>query len=183
MVISLLETVIITNVLHHSSMKYQQVPNWVRVVILRHIARLICYKWPKDVQEKDAPENGQEGSGPYVIQQTGQTPAQQPISTRGDHNTPAPILQKSTCLHARLTRDPRPSPAGAAVLPELQRICQYLDQLQSHVASLQKEGELRDQWCHVGYILDFLLFRVYLLLISCYALVIIFMWCVWISQS
>lgn len=187
MVISLLETVVITNVLHHSSMKYQQVPNWVRVVILRHISRLICYRWPQDVQEKDTSDNGTDGSGPWVVQSSSQTPAQQ----RGG-NSSAPHLHKSTFLILVRLQPYRPNPrrssippscAGAAVLPELQQICRYLDQLHGHVASLQKESELRDQWCHVGYILDFLLFRIYLLLICCYALVIIFMWCVWISQS
>uniref|UniRef100_A0A3B5ADA4 5-hydroxytryptamine receptor 3A-like n=1 Tax=Stegastes partitus TaxID=144197 RepID=A0A3B5ADA4_9TELE len=137
MVISLLETVIITNVLHHSSMKYQEVPNWVRVVVLKHIATLICYRWPEDVRP------------PSMSQRD------KPESTNG----------------------------SAAAPPELQQICQYLGDLRLHLTSLQKESELQDQWCHVGYVLDFLLFRIYLLLITCYALVIISMWCVWISQS
>uniref|UniRef100_A0A671Z459 5-hydroxytryptamine (serotonin) receptor 3A n=1 Tax=Sparus aurata TaxID=8175 RepID=A0A671Z459_SPAAU len=121
MVISLLETVIITNVLHHNSMKYQEVPNWVRVVVLKHIANLIS-------------SNG-----------------------AGSHCTVA--------------------------MPELQQICQYLGDLRAHLISMQKESELQEQWCHVGYVLDYLLFRIYLLLISCYALVIISMWCIWISQT
>uniref|UniRef100_A0A3B4XBP8 5-hydroxytryptamine receptor 3A-like n=1 Tax=Seriola lalandi dorsalis TaxID=1841481 RepID=A0A3B4XBP8_SERLL len=137
MVISLLETVIITNVLHHSTMKYQEVPNWVRVVVLKHIATLICYRWPEDVQ-----------CNRFLV-----------IS-------PITILLP-----------------GIAALPELQQICQYLGDLRAHLTSLQKESELQGQWCHIGYVLDFLLFRIYLLLISCYALVIISMWCVWISQS
>lgn len=48
MVISLLETVIITNVLHHNSMKYRDVPRWVRVVVLEYIGKLICYRWPEE---------------------------------------------------------------------------------------------------------------------------------------
>uniref|UniRef100_A0A8C7WPG4 5-hydroxytryptamine receptor 3A n=1 Tax=Oryzias sinensis TaxID=183150 RepID=A0A8C7WPG4_9TELE len=117
MVISLLETVIITNVLHHSSMKYQEIPKWVKVIILKHIANMICYRWPKEAPlplreaPEDKPESTNGSSGPW------------------------------------------------------------------------KESELQEQWCHVGYVLDFLLFRIYLLLISCYALVIITMWCIWISQS
>lgn len=70
-----------------------------------------------------------------------------------------------------------------AASPELQQICQYLGDLRTHLTSLQKESELQEQWCHVGYVLDYLLFRIYLLLISCYALVIIIMWCIWISLS
>ncbi|KAM7011899.1 5-hydroxytryptamine receptor 3A-like [Tautogolabrus adspersus] len=69
-----------------------------------------------------------------------------------------------------------------AALPELQQICQYLGDLRAHLTSLKKESELQEQWCQVGYVLDFLLFRIYLLLISCYALLIISMWCIWISQ-
>lgn len=89
MVISLLETVIITNVLHHSAMKYQEVPNWVRVIVLKHIANLICYQRPADVQsssvpEKDKPDGSNGGSGPWIIQLTDQTPTQHPISNRGN---------------------------------------------------------------------------------------------------
>lgn len=79
MVISLLETVIITNVLHHSSMKYQEIPNWVRVVILKHIANLICYSWPEDIHppdktQEDKPESPNGTTGPWVIQPTSQGP-------------------------------------------------------------------------------------------------------------
>uniref|UniRef100_A0A3Q1ELR0 5-hydroxytryptamine receptor 3A-like n=1 Tax=Acanthochromis polyacanthus TaxID=80966 RepID=A0A3Q1ELR0_9TELE len=153
MVISLLETVIITNVLHHNSMKYQEVPSWVRVVVLKHIANLICYRWPDDIRppslsQRDKPESSNGSSDPQIVQPTSRAPDQQPASNG----------------------------------PELQQICQYLGDLRGHLTSLQKESELQDQWCHVGYVLDFLLFRIYLLLITCYALVIISMWCVWISQ-
>ncbi|CAJ1060758.1 uncharacterized protein LOC124873912 [Xyrichtys novacula] len=158
MVISLLETVIITNVLHHNSMKYREVPNWVRVVVLKHIANLICYRQPEDAQPPVTPHGDKADSsnssttGPWIIQPANRPPAQ------------------------NLTD------GGVASLPELQQICQYLGDLRAHLTSLQKESELQDQWCHVGYVLDFLLFRIYLLLISCYALVIISMWCIWISQ-
>lgn len=88
MVISLLETVIITNVLHHNSMRYQQVPNWVRVVVLRYIANLICYKWPDDVQHlsthKDKPDSSDVGSGLGMIQVTNHISVQHPASTQGN---------------------------------------------------------------------------------------------------
>ncbi|XP_060934857.1 5-hydroxytryptamine receptor 3A-like [Limanda limanda] len=161
MVISLLETVIITNVLHHSSKKYREVPNWVRVIILKHIANLICYRWPEGVRPPAAPQKDKpQSSGPLVVQHTDQTPAQQATNSGGTQTLPVP-----------------------AALTELQQICQFLADLRGHLTSLKKEGELQDQWCHVGYVLDFLLFRIYLLLISCYAMVIISMWCIWINQT
>ncbi|KAG7488130.1 hypothetical protein MATL_G00031120 [Megalops atlanticus] len=135
MVISLLETVIITNVLHHNSMKYREVPRWVRVLILKYIARLICYRKPEDSPQ--ASEDKLDNMG---------TPIQIPV------------------------------------IPELKQICQDLSLMRTHLTSMQKESELQDQWCHVGYVMDFLLFRIYLLLITLYAMVIICMWCIWFNQ-
>lgn len=94
MVISLLETVVITNVLHHSSMKYQDIPNWVRVVILKHIANLICYQWPEAVQppskpHTEKPESSNGSSGPCISQQASQTPAQHPTNSGGNQTDPA----------------------------------------------------------------------------------------------
>uniref|UniRef100_A0A3B4CI49 5-hydroxytryptamine receptor 3A n=1 Tax=Pygocentrus nattereri TaxID=42514 RepID=A0A3B4CI49_PYGNA len=111
MVISLLETVIITNVLHHNSMKYRDVPRW----------RSRCLFW----------------------------------------------FRVLVCV------------SGGVAVPELVEICADLRAMRSHLNVLQREEKLQDQWCHVGYILDFLLFRIYLVIITCYALVIISMWCIW----
>uniref|UniRef100_A0A669DVB8 Neurotransmitter-gated ion-channel transmembrane domain-containing protein n=1 Tax=Oreochromis niloticus TaxID=8128 RepID=A0A669DVB8_ORENI len=85
MVISLLERVIITNVLHHNSLKYREVPKWVRVLVLKRIANLICYRWPKDIQppstpQKDKPENSNVSSGPWIIQPASWAPDQHPVS-------------------------------------------------------------------------------------------------------
>ncbi|KAK0136589.1 5-hydroxytryptamine receptor 3A [Merluccius polli] len=166
MVISLLETVIITNVLHHNSMKYREVPRWVRVVVLKHIANLICYRWPEETLSVTHPSNdksdkSENDAGLCVVQSGAPTPAQQPISNGTE----------------------RAGPLVVADVPELRQICQDVGQLRAHLTALQKESELQDLWCHVGYVLDFLLFRIYLLLITCYALVIIYMWCIWISQT
>ncbi|KAJ3599114.1 hypothetical protein NHX12_033077 [Muraenolepis orangiensis] len=166
MVISLLETVIITNVLHNNSMKYRQVPHWVRVVVLKHIANLICYRWPEEAlaavqRSHDKSDKSENDAGACVVQSGQQPPDQQPIGSGTEG-------------------------AGSSVVvgvPELRQICQDVGELRAHLTALQKEGELQDQWCHVGYVLDFLLFRVYLLLISCYALVIVYMWCIWISET
>ncbi|KAJ8374256.1 hypothetical protein SKAU_G00048360 [Synaphobranchus kaupii] len=154
MVISLVETVVITNVLHHNSMKFRDVPRWVRVLVLGYIARLICYAQPED-EPKDTPKS--DSTGPCVTQPC--APAQTPTING----------------HGVLTTLP-------SDIPELKQICQDLSLMRSHLTSLQKGSEMQDQWCHVGYIMDFLLFRIYLLLITLYAMVIICMWCIWFTQ-
>lgn len=84
-----------------------------------------------------------------------------------------------------LSMCPQTCPVSGALplsVPELSQICQDVNVIRSHISELQRENRLQDRWCHVGYILDFLLFRTYLLLITCYAFVIICMWCIWINQ-
>uniref|UniRef100_W5MPQ4 5-hydroxytryptamine receptor 3A-like n=1 Tax=Lepisosteus oculatus TaxID=7918 RepID=W5MPQ4_LEPOC len=172
MVISLLETVIITNVLHHSAMKYRSVPRWIRLIVLHYIARLICYRQPID-PPADPPE-----------QPTETLRAPDPWITKP--STPAMLARNSqTANHRIVLSDHREGLQGdralpaMPVIPELQQISQDLGTMRAHLTSLQKESALRDQWGHVGYVLDYLLFRIYLLLITLYALVIICMWCVW----
>ncbi|XP_048025228.1 5-hydroxytryptamine receptor 3A [Megalobrama amblycephala] len=153
MVISLLETVLITCVLHHNSMKYREVPHWVQVLVMHFIARIICYSFPEDPLAKL--EVKQE-TDPWVVPPSESTSSQQ---------TP-------TNVSGTMTLD----------VPELRQISQDLREMNSYLTILRKEDHLQNQWCHVGYILDFLLFRIYLLIITGYALVIICMWCIWMDQ-
>ncbi|XP_051550747.1 5-hydroxytryptamine receptor 3A-like [Myxocyprinus asiaticus] len=152
MVISLLETVLITCVLHHNNMKYREVPHWVKVVVMRFIAKLICYSFPDDPLSK----LGEKQDDPWVVKPSESTSTQQtPNNTSG-----------------AMTLD----------VPELRQISKDLREMHSYLSILRREDQLQDQWCHVGYILDFLLFRIYLLIITGYALVIICMWCIWMDQ-
>ncbi|XP_039545762.1 5-hydroxytryptamine receptor 3A-like [Pimephales promelas] len=145
MVISLLETVLITCVLHHNSMRYREVPHWVQVLVMHFIARLICYSFPED---------------PLAKLEEKQT------------TNPTPSRQTATNASGSMTLD----------VPELRQISKDLSEMNSYLTILRKEDHLQNQWCHVGYILDFLLFRIYLLIITGYALVIICMWCIWMKQ-
>ena len=49
MVASLLETIIVTNILHNSK-DYRAVPRWVRVLVLEFMARLVCLPQKKTDQ-------------------------------------------------------------------------------------------------------------------------------------
>lgn len=84
------------------------------------------------------------------------------------------------CAHFHLC--PLASGAMTLDMPELRQISKDLREMHSYLSILRREDQLQDQWCHVGYILDFLLFRIYLLIITGYALVIICMWCIWMNQ-
>ncbi|XP_057182429.1 5-hydroxytryptamine receptor 3A [Triplophysa rosa] len=152
MVISLLETVLITCVLHHNSMKYREVPRWVQVFVFGFLGKIICYGFPDDPF-----------SNPPVKQDTN------PWVTPSSESTSS---QQTTNSSGTVTLD----------VPELRQISQDLRDMHSYLSVLRRQDQLQDQWCHVGYILDFLLFRIYLLIITGYALVIICMWCIWMNQ-
>ncbi|XP_046713924.1 5-hydroxytryptamine receptor 3A-like isoform X1 [Silurus meridionalis] len=154
MVISLLETVIITNVLHHNSMKYRPVPQWVRLVVLKYIARFICY------------------SDPDITHTQRKIMEQREIWSTQDTHT-------NTTQHTHANAAVGVSPL---CVPELVEISECVRAIRARLTLLQREEALQDEWCHVGYVLDFLLFRIYLMLITCYAFVIIFMWCIWMYQ-
>ncbi|XDV21962.1 hypothetical protein PO909_026952 [Leuciscus waleckii] len=152
MVISLLETVLITCVLHHNSMRYREVPHWVQVLVMHFIARLICYSFPED-----------------------------PLAKLEEKQATNPTLSRQTATNGKT---PQLNVSGTMTLdvPELRQISKDLSEMNSYLTILRKEDHLQNQWCHVGYILDFLLFRIYLLIITGYALVIICMWCIWMKQ-
>uniref|UniRef100_A0A8C2GM21 Neurotransmitter-gated ion-channel transmembrane domain-containing protein n=1 Tax=Cyprinus carpio TaxID=7962 RepID=A0A8C2GM21_CYPCA len=154
MTISLLETVLITCVLHHNSMKYREVPHWVQVLVMRFIARLICYNFPEDPLAKI---EGKQETNLWVIQPS-ESMSSQHTSTGLDTSCSRPGIDNS-------------GPGGPLSC-----------KMNTYLSIIRKEDHLQNQWCHVGYILDFLLFRIYLLIITGYALVIICMWCIWMNQ-
>uniref|UniRef100_A0A673GV40 Neurotransmitter-gated ion-channel transmembrane domain-containing protein n=1 Tax=Sinocyclocheilus rhinocerous TaxID=307959 RepID=A0A673GV40_9TELE len=167
MTISLLETVLITCVLHHNSMKYREVPHWVQVLVMSFIARLICYNFPEDPLAKI---EGKQETNPWVIQPSESTSSQH-TSTNGETRIETDANFQIKCAQTCSWR----AASGTMTLdvPELRQISQDLREMNTYLSILRKEDHLQNQWCHVGYILDFLLFRIYLLIITGYALVII----------
>ncbi|KAF7703159.1 hypothetical protein HF521_022166 [Silurus meridionalis] len=123
MVISLLETVIITNVLHHNSMKYRPVPQWVRLVVLKYIARFICY------------------SDPDITHTQRKIMEQREIWSTQDTHT-------NTTQHTHANAAVGVSPL---CVPELVEISECVRAIRARLTLLQREEALQDEWCHVGY--------------------------------
>ncbi|KAE8603489.1 hypothetical protein XENTR_v10014348, partial [Xenopus tropicalis] len=129
LVLSLLETVIITHVMHRGAMQSIIMPAWVRSLVLGFIAQLICYQ--------------QKGSLPNV-----------------------PELLPSDALY------PGPEMQLALIIQNLRRVREMLES--KHHLRAQEE-----EWMLVAYVLDSLLYRLYLIFIASYAIIIISVWCVW----
>ncbi|XP_036379088.1 5-hydroxytryptamine receptor 3A [Megalops cyprinoides] len=159
LVISLTETVLIVRLVHKQDLQ-PHVPEWVKHLVLERATTLLCIR----NKHKFCP-----------------------ILLRG--STPSPFMESSTgmvrCNHRTCegTRDAERGVVGAlstrdggpvldSILLELSSIRQYLD----------KRDECRviaKEWLQVGYVLDILLFRVYLVAMLAYSVTLGTLWSVW----
>ncbi|XP_036971873.1 5-hydroxytryptamine receptor 3C-like isoform X2 [Acanthopagrus latus] len=143
MMTSLLETILITNLLFGSA-HYSPVPRWVRVFVLHILGRLVWLPPKSRMQETTVIQN----------------PAAQDINvpSRVEENNEAPE-QKGP-----LDED--------KALQELRSLGRDLEALK-----LQMKRQLSaEEWIQVGFIIDRLLFLLYILFISASFITIIFFW-------
>ncbi|XP_029473193.1 5-hydroxytryptamine receptor 3E-like [Rhinatrema bivittatum] len=151
LVISLLQTVIITHVLHRGAVHGTRIPAWVKTLVVDLVARMVCYKAPLEQKEK-----------PPIATST----VKQNNLEREER------LKQSPALHG-------PHPHCASTQRQLAQISQDLHGIRSSVERRQREREQEEEWVRIAHILDSLLYRFYLLSVAVYAAVIISLWCAW----
>ncbi|XP_012691019.2 5-hydroxytryptamine receptor 3A [Clupea harengus] len=160
LVISLTETVLIVRLVHQQDLQ-PRVPNWLRHLVLERAATLLC------VRDKHKFCSSLLASSPL------------PPYTENNIHTASHCTHHHTCDvsrdHGRSlglpVRDPTP-PVMDNILQEVSCIRQYLD----------RRDESRDvakEWLQVGYVLDVLLFRVYLVAMLTYSITLGTLWSVW----
>uniref|UniRef100_A0A3Q2TZU7 Neurotransmitter-gated ion-channel ligand-binding domain-containing protein n=1 Tax=Fundulus heteroclitus TaxID=8078 RepID=A0A3Q2TZU7_FUNHE len=142
MVGSLLETILITNLLSNSS-DLSPVPRWIRVLFLNFLGCLVCM--PRKTEK------------PKGLQ-----------ATKND-------------VLAKLESDEGPSGTeGSAeedeALQELKSLSHVLQAIRSEVEQQQKETQSSEEWIQVGFIIDRLLFGLYIVFISVSFITIIIVW-------
>uniref|UniRef100_H3AXG3 5-hydroxytryptamine receptor 3A n=1 Tax=Latimeria chalumnae TaxID=7897 RepID=H3AXG3_LATCH len=143
MVISLLETVIITNILHHNSVQHSRTPGWVKKLVLKYIAKIICYRLPMAQPE---PNCKMLFLFPNFL---------------GKEQQKEPGLIKQQCSYTQ----------------DLLWISEDIRAIRSYLELHYREKEFEREWILIGSVLDSLLYRIYLLFISVYAIVISSLWC------
>ncbi|KAG7488131.1 hypothetical protein MATL_G00031130 [Megalops atlanticus] len=159
MVASLLETVLITNILYSSS-HYPVVPHWIRVIVLHYLARLVCLS-----QE---PSNRVTVTlNPAFQEKKLEVPAGPPVPTAGQSNIPP------------CRTEPWPE---QQVLEELKKIREDLLAIRFQVDKRLKGNHSAEEWIQIGNVIDRLLFGLYLLFISASFISIIIIWAQWHSQ-
>uniref|UniRef100_A0A8C7LYE3 Neurotransmitter-gated ion-channel transmembrane domain-containing protein n=1 Tax=Oncorhynchus mykiss TaxID=8022 RepID=A0A8C7LYE3_ONCMY len=150
MVASLLETILITNLLVGSS-NFHPVPGWVRVLVLRFMGTLV---W--------LPQKS--GEDKIILN---------PVA--GGTLSDPPGIYNYTDFHS-VSRSLTCSTQCDPALAELRNLGNELQSIRLQVAQHVDGNQISQDWMQVGYILDRLLFGVYCIFITFSFIVIISIW-------
>ncbi|XP_029931655.1 5-hydroxytryptamine receptor 3A-like [Myripristis murdjan] len=142
MVASLLETILITNLLCGSA-NFSPPPYWVQVLVLRVLGCLVGLP-PKPREQKEAV-------------------------------TLSPVVAEDSKAVEEVPQE-KGSVVEDKVLKELRRLGQHLEAIRLQVDSHVSGGHGSEEWIQVGFIIDRLLFGLYILFISLSFIAIIIIW-------
>ncbi|XP_072264459.1 5-hydroxytryptamine receptor 3A-like isoform X2 [Pyxicephalus adspersus] len=169
LVLSLLETVIITHILHRGKLS-GSVPGWVKSFVLGFLAQLICYK-DKIVRNKNPDTNN------HILHPTFENDLSRHVPPNPCHDKVFDTEHKDFSPPVLDLLPPDALSSGAE--RHLAFISQNLRMVREVLESKQQLQAQEEEWVQIGYVLDSLLYRLYLIFIGSYAIIIISVWCVW----
>ncbi|XP_030288243.1 5-hydroxytryptamine receptor 3A-like [Sparus aurata] len=149
MVASLLETILVTNLLS-SSANFSPVPRWVQVFVLQILALLVCM--PQKTKEP-------KGSGKQFCER--------------DMKLNTVVAQQKAANGLPGEKGPA---ADSLAVQELRSLGRDLQAIRLQVEQQQGDSKSSEEWMQVGFIIDRLLFGVYILFISVSFITIMIIW-------
>ncbi|XP_073485017.1 5-hydroxytryptamine receptor 3A-like [Aquarana catesbeiana] len=169
LVLSLLETVIITHVLHRGTLS-GSVPCWVKRFVLGFLAQLVCY-YDASISDENPITNNN------ILHPTNENDAPRMAPPSPCHDKVINTEHKDLSLPVLELLPPEALCPGAE--RQLALINQNLRTVRQMLESRHQLQAHEEQWVQIGYVLDSLLYRLYLIFIGSYAIIIISVWCVW----
>ncbi|NXG78560.1 5HT3A protein, partial [Baryphthengus martii] len=164
LVISLTETILIVRLVHKQDLQ-PHVPEWVKRLLLERVSVLLCiqdgvkFKQGR-TQSSDISRQGENDDSTAKLNPYGCEDPRECQASGGARPMPAFVGPSEG------------SPVMLGVLHEITAIRQFLE----------KREEFRDvarEWLQVGYVLDVLLFRAYLVAVLAYSVTLGTLWSVW----
>ncbi|XP_053567912.1 5-hydroxytryptamine receptor 3A-like [Bombina bombina] len=149
LVIGLLETVFVMNILHRGSSQCPAVPIWARTLVLHYLASLVCYK-KLDQMEPESLNNS------FITE----------VTTNGKNVN----LQSSNV---------DPAIGGFQTQLFLRNISSDLQSMRRLMEGYFEQQEIAEEWLRIGLILDALVYRMYLLFMMVYAVILAATWGTW----
>ncbi|XP_054914740.1 5-hydroxytryptamine receptor 3A-like [Poeciliopsis prolifica] len=142
MVASLLETILITNLLSNSP-DFSPIPRWIRILVLNCLGCLVCM--PRNTEK-----------------------------TKNSEKRKTSVAAEMKC------NEGPPGTGGPAeedeALTELKSLSRVLQTIRCEVEQQQKGKQSSEEWIQVGFIIDRLLFGLYIVFISVSFITIIIVW-------
>ncbi|MBN3278054.1 5HT3A protein, partial [Polyodon spathula] len=152
MVVSLLETIFISNVLHQTRSNSRNVPTFLKRITFSFIAKLICFS-PSESHHEPAFKNLH--SGERNVQQELDLSEESKLVS-------SPEAQSSQLIQNLLTS-----------------LSQDILVIRSHLDYRSLHEHKQEEWIRVAFIWDCFLFRLYLLLLVVFSVILISSWCMW----
>ncbi|XP_049321931.1 5-hydroxytryptamine receptor 3A [Astyanax mexicanus] len=153
MVGSLLETILITNLLCGSA-GYPRLPDWIRVLMLHYIARIVLLE--KSTTKDSITEENTEDTA--LERERSETESESSVSKRSEHWGDQELMQ------------------------ELRKISRDLSCIRQKVEEHQRTDEWVEEWIHLGLVLDRLYFILYMIFITVSFVFILIQWLTWYSN-
>uniref|UniRef100_A0A671Z3Q1 Uncharacterized protein n=1 Tax=Sparus aurata TaxID=8175 RepID=A0A671Z3Q1_SPAAU len=159
MVASLLETILVTNLLS-SSANFSPVPRWVQVFVLQILALLVCM--PQKTKEP-------KGSVSELILKN----VKLFFPQERDMKLNTVVAQQKAANGLPGEKGPA---ADSLAVQELRSLGRDLQAIRLQVEQQQGDSKSSEEWMQVGFIIDRLLFGVYILFISVSFITIMIIW-------
>ncbi|MCJ8740809.1 hypothetical protein PDJAM_G00063310 [Pangasius djambal] len=160
LVISLTETVLIVRLVHKQDLQ-THVPQWVKYLVLEKATMLLCIR-----NKKFCSLLSHESDLPRYTENNMNT-----VRCNHHHHCDSSRDMDRNLVMGLPIRDSTP-PVMDNILHEVSSIRQYLEKRQAC-------RDIAKEWLQVGYVLDVLLFRVYLLAMLAYSITLGTLWSVW----
>ncbi|KAM8927957.1 5-hydroxytryptamine receptor 3A-like isoform 1-T1 [Pelodytes ibericus] len=175
LVISLTETIFIVRLVHKQDLQ-PHVPDWVKRLVLEKITVILC------IRDKNKFAASHTHSSD-ISRHMGNS------STGEDYYLVAFQISSTVCLYKlHLTRynSENSNERSVGMILPTRESSVIVDSILHEIASirqyLEKRDEYRDiakEWLQVGYVLDVLLFRIYLVAVLAYTITLATMWSYW----
>ncbi|XP_014341858.1 5-hydroxytryptamine receptor 3A-like [Latimeria chalumnae] len=154
MIVDLLESILISRIMHRSSFGMVRVPSWLRLLVLHYLSKLLQYKDQKFNKDLDTKRiytiysNSDEAEIDHLEMNT----------QEGKGNLDTEMFQ---------------------ILNAIGKISQDFQAIKDHISTANKKRKLNKEWFEVALILDIFLFRVYIAFIITCVLSLSALWCHW----
>ncbi|XP_065143004.1 5-hydroxytryptamine receptor 3A [Paramisgurnus dabryanus] len=159
LVISLTETVLIVRLVHKQDLQ-SRVPQWVKHLVLEKATGLLC------IRNKKFCSLLSQGSDLPLYKENNMN------TVRCNHHNCEGSRDTGRSLGLGLTVRESAPPVMDSILQEITTIRQFIEKK-------DESREIAKEWLQVGYVLDVLLFRVYMLTVLAYSITLGTLWSVW----